>query len=81
MKNLTKALSIAFLIGGLAIALGAAKPLFISEFEITVETTANGFTATCQEGCAWTEVSFRCGDGATSCQAVIDEKGVGSVEN
>ena len=80
MKKTAKPISVGFGIGVLLLSVLAAKPLFFSEFEITIETTATGLTATCEHGCAWQTLSYSCGDEAESCQAVIDEKGVRSVE-
>ncbi len=65
---------------GLLFASLGATSRQVSDFEIIVETTATGLTATCKEGCVWKSVSYSCGEEAQSCRAKIDENGVGAVE-
>ena len=43
-------------------------------FEIVLESSASGWTATCARGCNWTRLSFDCP--ADTCRSRLDQHGV-----
>jgi hypothetical protein len=50
-------------------------------FQIVVEPSANGLTATCLKGCAWKTLSFGCEPKkGEPCKAEIDQLGVGGTK-
>ena len=51
----------------------------LPKFRITLHTTASGLEAECSVGCAWTKQTYNCGKDATSCEAQIDQSGIGPV--
>ncbi len=63
---------------GLAIgvtSVRAAVPVTPSEFSMLITHTATGWTAHCDSGCHWTDLSLSC---QASCGAVVDENGLTS---
>ncbi len=50
-----------------------AAPAASATFELTLERTPSGWSATCASGCAWTKVSMSCEYG---CQAVLSHSGM-----
>lgn len=56
--------------GALGVTAATTAP---AEFDITLERTATGWSATCTTGCAWNQVSMEC---ASVCQAVVSERGM-----
>src|SRR5262245_30533252 len=51
---------------------GAAEP---AAFLIEVETTGSGVNLVCRKGCAWTQLSFDCGDHVL-CRSGVDGWGM-----
>ena len=75
------------LIGAIGIAvvglgrLAGAQTQPPAVFQIVVEPSANGLTATCLKGCAWKTLSFGCTPKkGETCKAEIDQLGVGGTK-
>ena len=47
----------------------------LADFELVVEATSSGAELRCNRGCAWTELSFACGE-AEACVGIVDQFGV-----
>ena len=82
MEMRGKLLAVAALV---AVGLAGAALLIVGEererppadFEITLVLTGAGIEAVCNEGCAWTEVTFHCG-ARVPCAARLDQFGIES---
>jgi len=64
-------------IGLVVVTTPAQEP--VPEWSFVAEVTDTGWAMTCSQGCAWTELTFSCGE-ATRCRVRINQSGVGPAE-
>ena len=50
------------------------------DFQIVVERTEDGIILSCEHGCAWKELSWKCDDSDESCKRGVDFNGTFMVE-
>lgn len=51
----------------------SAQQLPVAAFSVSLEVRPNGWSARCDSGCTWREVSFEC---RTACDAIVDANGL-----
>jgi hypothetical protein len=51
----------------------SATPMPVAAFSIELQSTPTGWSARCDSGCRWSEVTFTC---AQRCGAIVDQNGL-----